>query len=197
MATSTKEAAKAGIAKRGYNDLHEHIDLLRKAGLLIEIDREINKDTEMHPLVRWQFRGGIDEADRKAFLFTNVVDSKGRKFDIPVLVCGLAANRKVYTLGMGVPIEDIGAPVYHVSHMTSFQVAKNLAAQDEADSLWGRRHWHNHEVIYDNPDGWGLGAAPVTRIDDRIWRIEFDWAAVAPLVDWRRVVLSGMATQPA
>ncbi len=103
MATKTGDARAA----RGYPDLHEHIVALREAGLLIEVDRPINKDTEMHPLVRWQFRGGIDEEDRKAFLFTNVVDSKGRKFDIPVLVCGLAANRKVYTLGMGVPIEDI------------------------------------------------------------------------------------------
>jgi 4-hydroxy-3-polyprenylbenzoate decarboxylase len=103
MATKTGDARAA----RGYPDLHEHIAALREAGLLFEVDRPINKDTEMHPLVRWQFRGGIDEADRKAFLFTNVVDSKGRKFDIPVLVCGLAANRKVYTLGMGVPIEDI------------------------------------------------------------------------------------------
>jgi hypothetical protein len=47
----------------------------------------------MHPLVRWQFRGGIDEEDRKAFLFNNVTDSKGRKYDIPVLVCGLAGNQ--------------------------------------------------------------------------------------------------------
>ena len=92
---------------RGYRDLHEHIAALREAGLLIEIDRRINKDTEMHPLVRWQFRGGIDAEDRKAFLFTNVVDSKGRGFDIPVLVCGLAANSRVYELGMGVPLAEI------------------------------------------------------------------------------------------
>ncbi len=46
----------------------------------------------MHPLVRWQFRGGIAEKDRKAFLFTNVVDSKGRKYDIPVLVGGLGGQ---------------------------------------------------------------------------------------------------------
>ena len=60
-----------------YN-IHQHIDALRRAELLIEVDREINKDTEMHPLVRWQYRGGIAEADRKAWLFTNVIDSKGR-----------------------------------------------------------------------------------------------------------------------
>ena len=93
---------------RGYRDLHEHIDALRAAGLLIEVERRINKDTEMHPLVRWQFRGGIAAEDRKAFLFTNVTDSKGRAYDIPVLVCGLAANSAVYELGMGVPLADIG-----------------------------------------------------------------------------------------
>ncbi len=61
----------------------------------------------MHPLVRWQFRGGIEEKDRKAFLFTNVTDSKGRKYDIPVLVGGLAANREIYRIGVGCPFEEI------------------------------------------------------------------------------------------
>ena len=55
----------------------------------------------MHPLVRWQYRGGVPEEDRKAFLFTDITDSKGRKFDIPVLVCGLAGNRAIYFTGMG------------------------------------------------------------------------------------------------
>jgi len=82
-----------------YPDLHDHIRALDKAGLLITVDRPINKDTEMHPLVRWQFRGGIAERDRKAFLFTNVIDAKGRRYDIPVLVGGLAANREIYRIG--------------------------------------------------------------------------------------------------
>jgi 3-polyprenyl-4-hydroxybenzoate decarboxylase len=94
-----KSAAKAAPA-RSYPDLHDHIRALDKAGLLVTVDRPINKDTEMHPLVRWQFRGGIEEKDRKAFLFTNVVDSKGRKYDIPVVVGGLAANREIYRIGI-------------------------------------------------------------------------------------------------
>ena len=44
---------------------------LAAAGKLIIVDEPVNKDTEMHPLVRWQYRGGIEEPDRKAFLFTN------------------------------------------------------------------------------------------------------------------------------
>ncbi len=101
--------AKAKAAARGYPDLRDHLKALDDEGLLVTVDREINKDTEMHPLVRWQFRGGIDEKDRKAFLFTNVVDSKGKRFDIPVAVGVLAANRRIYSLGMGCPVEEVEA----------------------------------------------------------------------------------------
>ena len=70
--------------RRTYADLHEHLDRLDKAGLLYRIDAAVNKDTEMHPLVRWQFRGGIEEKDRKAFLFNNIVDSKGANTIFPL-----------------------------------------------------------------------------------------------------------------
>ena len=76
-------------------DLQQHIIDLEKAGLLYRIDEEVNKDTELHALVRWQFRGGIAEKDRKAFYFSNVVDSKGRHFDMPVVVGALAANSDI------------------------------------------------------------------------------------------------------
>ena len=89
------------VTTRSYRDLPEHIDALRDAGLLIEVDRPINKDTEMHPLVRWQYRGGVPEKDRKAWLFTNVTDAKGKHYDMPVLVGGLAGNRAIYQVGFG------------------------------------------------------------------------------------------------
>ncbi len=92
---------------RPYPDLHDHLKALERAGLLVTVERPINKDTEMHPLVRWQFRGGIAERDRKAFLFRNVVDSKGRKYDIPVVVGALAANREIYRLGMNCALDKI------------------------------------------------------------------------------------------
>ena len=44
---------------RNYPDLHDHVLALAEAGKLIVIDEPVNKDTEMHPLVRWQYRGGI------------------------------------------------------------------------------------------------------------------------------------------
>lgn len=94
---------------RGYPDLHEHLAALEASGLLLRIAEPICKDTEMHPLVRWQFRGGIAEKDRKAFLFESVTDARGGTYDIPVVVGALAANREIYRIGMGCPLEEIDA----------------------------------------------------------------------------------------
>jgi UbiD family decarboxylase len=94
---------------RDYADLHDHILALYRAGLLVLVDQPINKDTEMHPLVRWQYRGGINESDRRAFLFTQPTDGNGARYDMAVLVAGLAANPDVYRIGFGRPLEEIGA----------------------------------------------------------------------------------------
>ena len=93
--------------ERGYNDLHEHLAALKAKGLLRVIDEPVNKDSELHPLVRWQFVGGIEEKDRKAFLFNNVVDGKGKRYDMPVVVGALAANTEIYATGMGVKVDGI------------------------------------------------------------------------------------------
>ncbi len=93
--------------KFGYPDLHDHIESLKVRGLLQVIDRPIDKDSELHPLVRWQFVGGMDEEERRAFLFTNIVNAKGRRYEFPVLVGGLAANREIYSVGMGCAVGDI------------------------------------------------------------------------------------------
>lgn len=82
-----------------YRDLREHIEALEKQGKLIRIKRLVNKDTELHPIVRWQFRG-LPEEDRKAFLFENVADAKGRKYNIPVLLACHAASKYIYGIGM-------------------------------------------------------------------------------------------------
>ncbi len=100
--------AKSGI-KTVSLDFQSHLAELEARGLLIRIDRPINKDTELHPLVRCQFIGGIAEDDRRAFLFTHVVDSTGRRYDMPVVVGAFAASPRIYALGMGRAIEDIGA----------------------------------------------------------------------------------------
>lgn len=93
---------------RTYRDLREHIAVLRERDLLHVVDRAIDKDTEMHPLVRWQYRGGVSESRRRAFLFTNVVDPRGRSYANSVLVGGLAATPEIYAAGLGCSLDQVG-----------------------------------------------------------------------------------------
>lgn len=89
-------------------DLQDHLQRLEKLGLLQKINREIDKNSELHPLARWQFQGGIPAEERKAFLFNNVRDASGKIFDMPVVVGALAANPEIYAAGLGVAVEEIG-----------------------------------------------------------------------------------------
>jgi 4-hydroxy-3-polyprenylbenzoate decarboxylase len=101
--------AMTSATDRCYADLHEHLARLDQAGLLYRVTEPVNKDTEMHPLVRWQFRGGIDEKDRRAFLFSNIVDAKGHRYEIPMVIGAFAANPEIYRIGMNVgSLDDIG-----------------------------------------------------------------------------------------
>src|SRR6266404_3754618 len=99
---------RARLRDRPRLDFQDHLADLEANGLLVRIDRPINKDTELHPLVRWQFLGGVPEDKRRAFLFTHVTDSKGRRYDIPVVVGALAASPDIYAMGMGQEVKDIG-----------------------------------------------------------------------------------------
>src|ERR1700726_2548954 len=96
-------------ASRPSLDLQTHLAELGAQGLLLHVDRPINKDTELHPLVRCAFIGGMPEEERRAFLFNNVTDGHGRRYDMPVVVGALAASPRIYAIGMGRPIDDIGA----------------------------------------------------------------------------------------
>jgi 4-hydroxy-3-polyprenylbenzoate decarboxylase len=106
---SPDDPAAQAAPHRPALDFQAHLADLEARGLLVRIERPINKDTELHPLVRWQFLGGIPENARRAFLFTNVVDAKGKRYDMPVVVGALAASPDIYAVGMGRKVEEIGA----------------------------------------------------------------------------------------
>jgi UbiD family decarboxylase len=116
---------------RPYPDLHEHLTALKKCGLLVTVDRPVDKDSELHPLVRWQFVGGLDEEERKAFLFTNIVDGRGRSYSIPVVVGAIAANREIYSVGMGAPVEAIQAKWDHaIANPIAPRIVENAICQE-------------------------------------------------------------------
>ncbi len=89
-----------------YKDIREHVKALEANNKLARIKRQINKDTELMPLVRWQFRG-LPEKQRMAFLFENVVDVKGKKYNGSVLVAAYAGSDDIYAIGMKCKPEEI------------------------------------------------------------------------------------------
>jgi len=127
-ASKTRSGPKAAGPRL---DLQQHLADLEAAGLLVRIDRTINKDTELIPLVRWQFIGGMPEDQRRAFLFTNVIDSKGRRYDMPVVVGALASSPDIYAMGMGRPVEEIGEAWMHAIAHPIPPVATNDAPCQE------------------------------------------------------------------
>jgi UbiD family decarboxylase len=102
-----KSAAKMKRIGRGYADLRDHIEALERAGLLVRVTRPINKDTEMHPLVRWQYRGGLPEKDWRGFLFENVTGVKGQRYDIPVAVGVMAGSKHIVAVGLDCDADGI------------------------------------------------------------------------------------------
>jgi hypothetical protein len=102
---------------------------------------------------------------------------------------GIDYNFLVKAHSAGVPIVDIGAPVYHVNHVGSFRLSKRVYRDAAAEGAWGKRTWHSHSVVYENPDTWGLGGAPERPLADGSTLIDFAWDAVPPLIDLRRVLL--------
>jgi len=112
-------------------DFQHHLQRLKERGLVTRIDRAIDKDRELHPLVRWQFQGGLAEEQRRAFLFTNVVDGSGRRYDIPVAVGALAASPEIYAVGMGRPVAEIGEAWNEaIAHPIAPQVVTSGACQE-------------------------------------------------------------------
>jgi hypothetical protein len=82
-----------------YRDIRDYLVELERRGLLRRITRVTNKDTEVMPLVRWQFRG-LAAAQRTGWLFEHLTDSRGRRFDAPVAVAILGASPGVYAAAM-------------------------------------------------------------------------------------------------
>ncbi|MGH7111430.1 MAG: UbiD family decarboxylase, partial [Stellaceae bacterium] len=139
------------MSKPPYPDLHAHLEALKARGLLRVIDRPIDKDSELHPLVRWQFVGGLAEADRKAFLFTHITDGRGRRYDIPVVVGAIAANPEIYSVGMGAPVAEIEAKWQRA-------IARPIAPRPVERAVC-------HEVVLEGADlqgeGHGLDLLPI------------------------------------
>ena len=102
---------------------------------------------------------------------------------------GIDRNFVVKALSSGVPLADIGGPVYHVNHIGSLRFSKNLSEHASAGATSVHEKWHANGVIYENPPSWGLADAPTRPSGDGSWHMDFAWAAVPPLVNLRGIVV--------
>ena len=88
-----------------YRDVRDYLEELDRRGLLRRVSRSINKDTQVMPLVRWQFRG-LEPEQRTGWLFENITDSRQRSFDAQMAVAIVGASPQVYAAAMGVDSPD-------------------------------------------------------------------------------------------
>jgi 4-hydroxy-3-polyprenylbenzoate decarboxylase len=89
-----------------YTSLRDYIETLESREKLFRIQREVCRETELEPLVRWQFRG-LQESERRAFLFEKVASVAGRKYNMAVLSGACGSSRAIYALGMNCAEEEI------------------------------------------------------------------------------------------
>ena len=145
MAVAARPSQRTG---RGYPDLREHLEALDRAGLLVRVRRPMLAETEIHPLVRWQYRGGLPEEDWKAFLFEDVRTVKGGRSPFRVGVgvqTGLGPQVDQATNSMGKAVAGTqgvptgigwGVPLARtVTSQPSFSSRRRRAAR-VPNSLW-------------------------------------------------------------
>jgi hypothetical protein len=158
---------------------------------LLEDDR--NYDSGTKPLKPPLYSGGTGDfvlLDAGTF-----AELRGFNEVYRVAKIGIDRNFLVKALRSGVPIADIGGPVYHVNHVGSYRQSKALYRERQEEAPYGDRRWPSAHVVYDNPDRWGLAGAPVEQASRLVTRLRFDWSVVAPLVEHHRV-LAGDGEEP-
>lgn len=85
---------------RAFKDLHGLVEVLEGRGKLYRFSEPIDKDTELVPFYRVQMRG-LEESERKAFLFENVVGSGGKRHDMSVLAGVYGVSEEILATGIG------------------------------------------------------------------------------------------------
>ena len=96
-----------------YKSIREYVEALDAAHKLFRIKKELRKETEIMPMVKWAYRG-LAEKERRAFLFENVTDVKGKKYEGSVLVGAHGGSRDIYAMAMNCAPEEIISKWNHV-----------------------------------------------------------------------------------
>jgi len=118
-----------------FSDFRSYLETLEKHGKLYRWQRAVNKDTELMPLMRLQYRGIADDK-RQALLFENVRDGKDKRFDIRVITGMYGSSREIIGLGMNCrdPQGIYEKWRYARAHMYDPRIIASSPVQDEVYS---------------------------------------------------------------
>lgn len=133
-----------------FTTLRENIAALEDEGLLRRVGEPVNKDTELMPLVRCQFRG-LPEEQRTAWLFEETVDLRGNRYDIPVAVATVGASESVYQFNLGCDSNEELAETWDDALANPVE-PREVATGPVKDVIRERGELE---------DGWGMDSLPI------------------------------------
>jgi hypothetical protein len=108
-----------------------------------------------------------------------------------VVRIAIDGNFVVNAAACGVPIADVGGPVYHLDHAGSYRMTRADFVGREAEAPYGDERWGVDRVVYRNRPGWGLAGAPERSLGPRRTYLDFSQQAAPPFVDVAAIVPLG------
>ncbi len=182
IARLASRSLEPGILYRATrHDLKSYSDVTRVDWELLEDDRNYDAVNVMRPPLFTNASGDFLLLDQDSYHRLRGFNEIYRVAKIHI-----DGNFCLKAFASQVPLLDIGHPVYHVGRGT-FLAQAGQYRNRPGDAPWGDRRWKS-DVIYLNGPEWGLALAPERALDASITAIDFDWSAVGPIVDLRRVV---------
>ena len=123
------------MAEEYFEDFRAYLRELERRGKLHRWSRPVNKDTELMPLMRLQYRG-IDDSKRQAFLYENVRDGNDKQFDIRVATGVYGSSRPIASLGLGCddPMDIYEKWRHAMGHMHEPAIVTSAPVQEEVFS---------------------------------------------------------------
>jgi hypothetical protein len=182
IARLASRSLECGILYRATRyDLKSHSDVTRLDWAMLEDDRNYDAVNVIRPPLFTNASGDFLLLDQDSYHRLGGFNEVYRVAKIHI-----DGNFCLKAFASHVPLLDIGHPVYHVGRGT-FHAQAGQYRNRPAEAPWGDRRWKS-DVIYLNGPEWGLAIAPERSISAGVTAIDFDWNAVGPMVDLRRVV---------
>jgi hypothetical protein len=185
-----ESALEPGIVYRAARcDLKESCDVTALDWTVLEDERNYDIVNAIQPPFYTNASGDFLLLDRESYHRLRGFNEVYRVAKIHI-----DGNFCVKAASSGVPLVDIGAPVYHVgrgtlnAHVGSFR-------DRPGEAPWGDTRWKS-AVVYDNGDDWGLRRAPQRTVRPGLHYLEFTWDAVPPMVALKRVLLPASRATP-